>query len=96
MNFDDIEPEVLIARGKYSTLSREARKLREAMHRKMMSISDNTRSAVRLLDGEKTDPGENMVLIKALADGALDDLAALRKIMPAIEDLREQAWPKKK
>jgi len=96
VNLEQIAHEVLLARGKLSTLNAEARdrrrKIRDAMH----TCTEQARAVVRLLDDTDLDPRDNLDVMRLLIENSLRWTDDLVEMQPEIEALKLEAWPKEK
>ena len=91
-----IPDDVLIARGKYSTLNSRARTLRLKIRDLMQSMTDQARTVVRLLSDTDLDPEENLLNMRAMmgaTDNAWTELAALSI---QLNELQPLAWSEKR
>ena len=91
-----IPDDVLIARGKYSTLNSRARELRLKIRDQMHSMTDQARTVVRLLDSTDVDPDENLANMRALLNAADEAWKELAELATQLNELQPAAWPKGK
>jgi len=96
IDFDRIPMVELLARGKLSTLNREAREKRAKIRERMAACVAKAQTTVRLLGNENgPQPLEELAAIRALCDASYSDMTALLDLQPHIDQLAAEAWPPK-
>lgn len=85
--------DVLVARGKYSTLSSERRSLMRALREDMEAVANYARYILRTEDLEFCT--EQAQTARSRIDQALARLERLRTLAGQLEELRPAAWGKK-
>jgi chromosome segregation ATPase len=83
--------EVLIARGKYSTLSSQRRELLKGLQRDVEQLANNAHRILRA--HENIDHSQNELdRASELVEAAQDKLDVLKELAPLLAELEPQAW----
>jgi hypothetical protein len=83
--------DVLIARGKYSTLNSERRELVKGMQKDIQALANNAHHILRDPDDIGNTQGGVSACMERL-DRAQEKLDRLAKLIPLMEELRPLAW----
>ena len=98
IDLSTIPDDVLIARGKYSTLSRQANQRRREIRDHMHSLTEQARTVVRLLelDAMPVSAQENLDNMTNLLVVSITSHQELEELLPVMAELKLQAYPKGK